>query len=110
LAPTKQGTEEGDFGFGGGALIHATVRQVRKSDKCVHNPILHSHVPWGLNSRRSDSEAGGEDAMFRERASSTRRTDSDEKPSRSGLTRTSHQPPQFSLGGGALKPQWGALI
>jgi hypothetical protein len=28
-------------------LIHATLRQVRKSARCVHNPILHSHPPWG---------------------------------------------------------------
>jgi hypothetical protein len=26
-------------------LIHATLRQVRKSDRCVHNVILHSHLP-----------------------------------------------------------------
>jgi len=44
FAPTKQGTEEGDFGLGGGTLIYASVRQVRFSDRCVHNPILHSHL------------------------------------------------------------------
>jgi len=42
FAPTKQRTEEGNFGLGGGTLIHATLRQVRKSDRCVHKPILHS--------------------------------------------------------------------
>ena len=41
FAPTKQRSEEGDFGFGGGALVHATLRQGRKSDRCVHKPILH---------------------------------------------------------------------
>jgi hypothetical protein len=45
FTPTKQGTEEGDFGLGGGTLIHATLRQVRKSDRCIHNAILHSHLP-----------------------------------------------------------------
>ena len=44
LAPTKQGSEEGDFGLGGRSLIHATLRQVRKSDRCIHNPILHLHL------------------------------------------------------------------
>src|SRR5208282_2732043 len=47
FAPTKQRTEECDFGLGGGTLIHATVRQVSKSDRCVHKPILHSHHPLG---------------------------------------------------------------
>ena len=47
FAPTKQGTEEGNFGLGGGTLIHANVPQVRKSGRCVHNPILQSHLPWG---------------------------------------------------------------
>jgi len=47
FAPTKQETEEGDFGLSGGTLIHANVRQVSKSDRCVHNPILHSRLPWG---------------------------------------------------------------
>ncbi len=47
FAPTKQGTEEGDLGLGGGTLIHANVRQVSKSDRCVHNPNLHSQHRWG---------------------------------------------------------------
>ena len=58
FAPTKQRTEEGDFGLGGGTLIHATVRQVRKSDRCVHKPILHSHHPLGpstIENRRKGS-------------------------------------------------------
>ncbi len=45
FAPTKQRTEEGNFGLGRGTLIHATLRQVRKSGRCVHNPILHLHLP-----------------------------------------------------------------
>ena len=45
FAPTKQGTEEGNFGLGGGMLIYATLRQYRKSGRCVHNAILHSQLP-----------------------------------------------------------------
>ncbi len=32
------------------------LRQVRKSDRCVHNPIPHSHLPWGPNTIRCPAE------------------------------------------------------
>ena len=57
FASTKQGTEEGDFGLGGGMLIHATLRQVRQSDRCVHNPILHSHLPQSSKHNRKPAKS-----------------------------------------------------
>jgi hypothetical protein len=58
FAPTKQGAEEGDLGLGGGMLIHGTMRQVSKSERCVHKPTLHSHHPLGpstIENRRKGS-------------------------------------------------------
>ena len=49
----KQRTEEGDFGLGGGTLIHATLRQVRKPDRWVHNPILYLHLRLVIESRQN---------------------------------------------------------
>ena len=49
--PTKQGTEEGDFGLGGGMLIHANVRQVRKSGRCVHKPYSYIRITRGVQAQ-----------------------------------------------------------
>jgi hypothetical protein len=47
FASAKLGSEEGDFGLGGGMLVNSTGSQVRKSNSCVH-PILHLPFPGAL--------------------------------------------------------------
>lgn len=52
----KQRAEEGDFGLGGGMLIHASLVQDRQSDKGVHGPILHLHLRKAPSTIETDQE------------------------------------------------------
>ncbi len=45
FASAKQRSVECDFDISRGSLIYATLWQDKLSDRCVHKPILHLHLP-----------------------------------------------------------------
>jgi hypothetical protein len=58
FASMKQRAKEGDFGLGGGMLIHASLVQDRQSDKGAHDLILHLHPCKAPSTIETDQELG----------------------------------------------------